>query len=224
MKDKGIVLVSGGMDSLVTAAIAVKECSETYFLHVKYGQRTEKRELESFHKIREHYNPLDYMICSIEYLKQIGKSSLIDKAIALDEHIKLGHIPNTYVPFRNAHLLAIAVSWAETIDANMIYIGAVEEDSSGYPDCREVFLSAYNEAIRMGTKNDIPIDIKAPLLHLSKKDIVLKGCELMVPFHYSWSCYKDNELSCGVCASCQLRLKAFQEANIKDPLSYRQHS
>ncbi|MBW6515974.1 MAG: 7-cyano-7-deazaguanine synthase QueC [Candidatus Cloacimonetes bacterium] len=221
MKNKGIVLVSGGMDSLVTAAVAVKECSETYFLHVSYGQRTEKRELESFHKIRDHYNPVDYMICNIEYLKQIGNSSLIDRTMILDNQIRSGQIPNTYVPFRNAHLLAIAVSWADSIEADRVYIGAVEEDSSGYPDCREVFLTAFNEAVHLGTKKKTPIIIEAPLLHLTKKEIVLKGCKLNVPFQYSWSCYQDNELSCGICASCQLRLKAFHEANVKDPLPYR---
>lgn len=218
---RSIVLVSGGMDSLVTAAIAQQESSELFFLHVNYGQRTEQRELKSFKLIEEHYQPKDVLICDIEYLKQIGKSSLIDKSMSLEDDDKSAKVPSSYVPFRNAHLLAIATSWAETIEVNRIYIGAVEEDSSGYPDCREVFLTAFNQALNLGTKVDYPIEIKAPLLHLRKKNIVLRGLNLKAPFHYSWSCYKENEVACGKCASCLYRLKAFHEAGVIDPLPYR---
>ena len=221
MQDKGIVLLSGGMDSLVTAAIASMECSEVYFLHVKYGQRTEIRELEAFQSIRDFYQPSGFMVCDIGYLKQIGASSLIDTGLEIERDIKPGEIPSTYVPFRNAHLLAIATSWAEVLKAGRIYIGAVEEDSSGYPDCREVFLNAFNEAVNLGTKGDGIIEIRAPLLHLSKREIIIKGTELKAPFHYSWSCYQANDIACGTCPSCTLRLKAFQEAGIDDPLPYR---
>lgn len=222
--NKGIVLLSGGMDSIVTAAIAIQECSETFFLHVRYQQRTEERELSSFHKIKEHYKPDGSLICDLTYLKQIGTSSLLDETIPLKPSSEINSfpkkIPDTYVPFRNAHLLAIATSWAESIAAERIYIGAVEEDSSGYPDCREVFLKAFNEAMNLGTKGSTIFDIRAPLLHLTKKEIVLKGIELQVPFQYSWSCYQNNDTPCGICDSCRLRKKAFREAGAKDPLLY----
>jgi 7-cyano-7-deazaguanine synthase len=237
VSEKAIVLVSGGMDSLVTVAIAAKECEELFFLHVNYGQLTESRELAAFNQLVAHYRPQDTMVCSIDYLKDIGNSSLIDRSIEMDTYkeafdkqqddvkgmkgVEDGTIPNTYVPFRNAHLLAIAVSWAEVIGANRIFIGAVEEDSSGYPDCREIFFKTYNEMIKYGTKNEIPIIIRTPLLHKSKKEIVLIGSELDVPFQFSWSCYQDNNQACGVCPSCLLRLKAFKEAGITDPILYR---
>ena len=218
---RGVVLVSGGMDSLVTAAIAARDCSDIFFLHVNYGQRTEQREMMAFQKIREFYQPVNSLICDLAYLKQIGSSSLVDYTIPLDSEIKEGQIPNTYVPFRNAHLLAIAASWAETVAADRIYIGAVEEDSSGYPDCREAFLIAFNKAINQGTKDLTELKIVAPLLHLSKKDIILQGMDLKAPFEYSWSCYQENEIACGKCVSCLLRLKAFKDAGIKDPIPYR---
>ncbi len=221
MINKGIVLLSGGMDSLVTAAIAAMECSEFFYLHVKYGQRTEKKELAAFHRIRSHYNPVNYLICDLSYLKKIGNSSLLDESLPLETDLSNGQVPSTYVPFRNAHLLAIAASWAETIEAGSIYIGAVEEDSSGYPDCRETFLTSFNDAINKGTKGQHAITIRAPLLHLSKKEIVLKGKGLQVPFRDSWSCYLENELACGKCPSCLLRLKAFREAGLDDPIPYR---
>lgn len=222
MSDKGVVLVSGGMDSLVTAAIAVSECQETYFLHLQYGQKTEERELVAFNQIKDHYHPEKFLISIISYLKQIGNTSLIDRDLPVESLLHSDELPSTYVPFRNAHLLAIAASWAETISANRIYIGAVEEDSSGYPDCRETFLTAFNRAIALGTRNIVPITIKAPLLHLSKKEIVIKGHEMNTPFHLSWSCYQENEIACGVCPSCRLRLKAFREAGIKDPILYKE--
>jgi 7-cyano-7-deazaguanine synthase len=220
MKDRAIVLLSGGMDSLVTSAIAVKDCKETNFLHVKYGQKTEERELKAFSEIKDHFQPVDSLICKIGYLKQIGQSSLLDENLPIETEAEKGRVPNTYVPFRNAHLLAIAASWAEVISAGRIYIGAVEEDSSGYPDCRESFLSAFETAINQGTKGLFPIEIIAPLLHLTKKEIVLLGKELNVPFQHSWSCYQENEIACGKCGSCQLRLKAFREAGLIDPLPY----
>lgn len=214
---KGVVLVSGGMDSLVTTAIAKQECDELFLLHINYGQLTEKRELLSFQKIVEFYQPQKTLICELGYLKEIGNSSLTDKSIIMDRGKQDG-IPNTYVPFRNANLLAIATSWAEAEKCDFIYIGAVEEDSSGYPDCRELFFTAFQEAINYGTKHRV--EIKIPLLHLSKKNIILLGDSLSVDYSLSWSCYENNETACGNCPSCVLRLKAFELAGIKDPIKY----
>jgi 7-cyano-7-deazaguanine synthase len=221
---KGVVLVSGGMDSLVTAAVAKNECDELYFLHVNYGQLTEQRELDSFNKIVEHYKPKDYLVTSIEYLKQIGATSLIDITIKMDEDsttITNKDIPNTYVPFRNGHLIAIAVSWAEVLKAEAVYVGVVEIDGSGYPDCRRSFINSYNKTIATGTKGDPLITINAPLINLAKKEIVLLGHELKAPFEISWSCYRSNQKACRTCPSCQLRIKAFEEAGVKDPITYR---
>lgn len=225
-KKLAIVLVSGGMDSLVTAAIASLE-NELAFLHVNYGQRTEKRELKAFNDIADFYNVKKRFVVDIGYLKKIGGSALTDKKIEVplptdNSAIRNSQsaIPITYVPFRNAHLLSIAVSWAEVIGVKKIYIGAVEEDSSGYPDCREIFYKAFEKAIRAGTKPDTKIDIVAPLIHLKKKGIVKKGLELNAPFHLTWSCYKNDTKACGKCDSCRLRLKGFNEAGIKDVIEY----
>ncbi|MFA5498718.1 MAG: 7-cyano-7-deazaguanine synthase QueC [Candidatus Cloacimonadia bacterium] len=223
-KLKGIVLVSGGMDSLVTAAVAKQECEEIFFLHVNYGQLTEVKELYSFNKLVEHFQPKRTMISSIEYLKQIGDSSLLDTSIKMDSDsstINNKEIPNTYVPFRNAHFLAIATSWAEALKADRIYIGIVEVDGSGYPDCRQEFIDSFNLVIEKGTKNDQPIVVVAPLVNLTKKEIVLLGDKLNVPFELSWSCYRNNEMACGTCPSCQIRLKAFSEAGLTDPILYK---
>jgi len=218
---KGIILLSGGMDSMVTAAIAARECDEIYFLHVNYGQKTEQKELECFQKLVEHYQPAGTLVTSIDYLRQIGGSSLTDDNIAVTDHQNTDQIPNSYVPFRNAHLLAIAVSWAEVIQADRIYIGAVEEDSSGYPDCRESFYNAFQQAINLGTADDTKIEIITPVIHLTKPEIIRKGIELKAPFEYSWSCYRENEIACGKCDSCVLRLQAFKKAGMEDPLPYR---
>lgn len=217
---KGIVLLSGGMDSLVCAAIAVKECKETYFLHVSYGQRTEDRELLAFQRICNHYQPQGQLICNIDCLQKIGGSSLIDKNAELAIPVKKGTVPDTYVPFRNAMMLSLAVSWAETLKADCIYIGAVEEDGAGYPDCRQLFYQAFNRIIEFGTKNEKKLEVLTPLIHKGKMDIVLLGKELNVPFDLSWSCYEKSEKACGSCASCVIRLKAFRDANVTDPLSY----
>jgi 7-cyano-7-deazaguanine synthase len=220
---RSIVLLSGGMDSLVTAALAKSESVDLFFLHARYRQRTEKRELQSFKDLVAYYQPTDHKIIDLGYFKDITQSSLIDEndSTILDD-TEPDKIPSTYVPFRNANLLAIATSWAETIKAGRIYIGAVEEDSSGYPDCREIFIETFNRLIKTGTEGLHPIDVRAPLLHLSKREIVLKGVELRVPFQYSWSCYLNNEQACGRCASCKLRLNAFREAGILDPLPYQE--
>jgi len=217
---QAIVLVSGGMDSLVTTAIAKKECEEIYFLHLNYGQKTEKKELEIFHQICEFYQPEDKLIVDISYLKQIGGSSLTDDKIPIKDFDGSNEIPDSYVPFRNAHLLTIATSWAEVIGANRIYIGAVEEDSSGYPDCRESFYQSFEKTIELGTKDETDIKIITPIIHKKKSEIIKLGKELNVPFELSWSCYQNNEIACGVCDSCHLRIKAFKEAGMIDPIPY----
>ncbi len=219
-KPKGIVLVSGGMDSLVLAAFATRE-SDIALLHVNYGQRTEQRELACFHAIADHLNVRERLAVDIGYLRAIGGSALTDPSIALPEaDLHRDGVPVTYVPFRNAHFACIAVSWAEVVGAKNIYIGAVEADSSGYPDCRPGFYEAMNETIRRGTKEGSGIAVKAPFIELKKKDIVLLGKSLGVPFERSWSCYNDGEKACGRCDSCALRLRAFAEAGVSDPLDY----
>ncbi|HNX01086.1 MAG TPA: 7-cyano-7-deazaguanine synthase QueC [Candidatus Cloacimonadota bacterium] len=219
-KSKAIVLLSGGMDSLVTAAIAVMNNTETYFLHVNYGQRTEKRELLCFQKLVEHYHPAGSLIADISYLKDIGGSSLTDFSLEVNSSGLKKFIPNTYVPFRNAHLLSIAASWGEVIGANSIYIGVVEEDSSGYPDCTIDFINSFSKAIDKGTKPETKIEIRTPVIHSYKSEIVKIGFRFKAPFELSWSCYMNDEVACGVCDSCRLRLKAFKEAGMKDPIAY----
>ena len=221
MKALAIVLVSGGLDSCVTAAVASKDY-ELAFLHVNYGQRTEARELRAFKEIADFYGVSKRFIASIDYLKKIGGSSLIDKNLKIpDYRDKIEGIPSTYVPFRNTHLIAIAVSWAEVICAKKIFIGAMEEDSSGYPDCREVYFRAYNQLIDLGTRPETRIEIETPIIHLKKWEVVKLGAELGAPFHLTWSCYRSEDIACGRCESCILRLKAFREAGIKDPIAYQ---
>ncbi|MBL8123786.1 MAG: 7-cyano-7-deazaguanine synthase QueC [Blastocatellia bacterium] len=223
MASKSIVLVSGGMDSCVTAAIAAAENDELAFLHVSYGQRTEARERKAFNDIADHYGVVKRMDVSIEYLAKIGGSSLTDENIAVTEaDLESNEIPTSYVPFRNANMLAIAVSWAEVIGANAIYIGAVAEDSSGYPDCRVEFYQAFQNTINTGTKPGTHIQIRTPIIELSKAEIVKKGIELNAPLHLTWSCYRNEELACGTCDSCALRLRGFAQAGVIDPIPYRQ--
>ena len=228
-KDLAVVLVSGGMDSCVTAAIAGQD-HRLAFLHVNYGQRTEGRELRAFNELAAHYRAEKRLVVSIEHLKVIGGSSLTDSTIPVPEssatpksldtpHSAL-RIPSTYVPFRNAHLLAIAVSWSEVIGAKKIYIGAVEEDSSGYPDCREIFYEAFNRTIETGTRPETLVRIVTPLIHMKKSEIVQKGLALGAPFRLTWSCYQNSEKACGRCESCALRLKGFLEAGSADPIPY----
>lgn len=217
-----IVLVSGGMDSCVTAAIARAETNEIAFLHISYGQRTERRERQAFNEIADFYNVEKRLDVSIEYLAKIGGSSLTDKTIEVSEaNLESKEIPTSYVPFRNANMLAIATSWAEVLGANSIYIGAVSEDSSGYPDCRPEFYAAFEKTIETGTKPETNIKIKTPIIHLSKAEIVQKGLELNAPIHLSWSCYRSENLACGTCDSCALRLRGFALAGEIDPISYR---
>ena len=216
-----IVMVSGGMDSCVTAAIAAREYDELAFLHISYGQRTEARERQAFNEIAGHYGVKKRLDVSIEHLAKIGGSSLTDEGIEVSEaDLVSKQIPTSYVPFRNANMLSIAVSWAEVIGAGAIYIGAVAEDSSGYPDCRPEFYEAFQKVIDVGTKPDTHIVIRTPIIHLTKAEIVRKGVELDAPLHLTWSCYRSEDLACGTCDSCALRLRGFTQAGYKDPIKY----
>ena len=220
--ERAIVLVSGGMDSCVTAAIANTENDELAFLHAGYGQRTEKREREAFEALADHYNVSLRLVISLEHLAQIGGSSLTDPAIAVTPaDLNSRAIPSSYVPFRNAHLLAAAVSWGEVINASAIYIGAVAEDSSGYPDCRPEFYAAFQSVIDLGTKPDTDIRIRTPVIHMRKAEIIRTGLELGAPLDLTWSCYRASELACGNCDSCALRLRAFRQAGVRDPIPYQ---
>lgn len=216
---RAIVLLSGGMDSSVCAALAAREY-ETAGLHVSYGQRTEARELRSFTTICERLGIHKRLVVRNQALKAIGGSALTDRNIAIPESHAIGRdIPITYVPFRNAHFLSVAVSWAEVLGASKIYIGAVEQDSSGYPDCRPAYYRAFNELIEAGTKQG-GIEVVTPLIAMRKSEIVRLGLELNAPFDLTWSCYGREDRACGVCDSCLLRLRAFEEAGATDPLPY----
>jgi 7-cyano-7-deazaguanine synthase len=222
MAFKAIVLVSGGMDSCVTAGIAANENDEIAFLHISYGQRTEARERKAFNEIAGHYGVKDRLDVSIEYLARIGGSSLTDASMEVAEgDIESKEIPTSYVPFRNANMLAIATSWAEVIGATGIYIGAVAEDSSGYPDCRTEFYEAFQKTIDTGTKPETRISVRTPIIELSKAEIVREGIELGAPLHLTWSCYRSEDLACGTCDSCALRLRGFERAGVEDPIPYR---
>jgi 7-cyano-7-deazaguanine synthase len=216
-----ICLVSGGMDSCVTAAIANEENDELAFLHVSYGQRTEKREREAFEALADHYNVKSRLVISLEHLAKIGGSSLTDDRIAVTTaNLSAPGIPSSYVPFRNAHLLSAAVSWGEVINATAIYIGAVAEDSSGYPDCRPEFYDAFQNVLDIGTKPETRITVETPVIAMRKSEIVQRGIELGAPLHLTWSCYQESESACGNCDSCALRLRAFREAGVTDPIPY----
>jgi 7-cyano-7-deazaguanine synthase len=216
-----ICLVSGGMDSCVTAAIAHEENDELAFLHISYGQRTERREREAFEALADHYNVGLRLVVSFDHLARIGGSSLTDSQIPVTAPDLTTHaIPSSYVPFRNAHLLATAVSWGEVLKASAIYIGAVAEDSSGYPDCRPEFYAAFQEAIDAGTKPETRLEIRTPVIAMRKSEIVRKGLDLEAPLHLTWSCYQATDRACGNCDSCALRLRAFREAGVTDPIPY----
>ncbi len=217
-----VVLASGGMDSCVTAAIAGRENDEIALLHISYGQRTERRERQAFNDIADFYNVDKRLEVSIEYLAKIGGSSLTDASIEVTEaNLESNEIPTSYVPFRNANMLAIATSWAEVLPANSIYVGAVAEDSSGYPDCRPEFYAAFEKTIDAGTKPETRIKIRTPIIELSKAEIVRKGIELNAPLELSWSCYRSEDFACGTCDSCALRLRGFANAGVSDPIKYQ---
>jgi len=214
-----VVLLSGGMDSCVCAALAAHEFNAAA-LHISYGQRTEERERRAFLAICDRLGIHERLVVRNEALRAIGGSALTDPNIAVPESATIGHeIPVTYVPFRNAHFLAVAVSWAEVLGAQKIYIGAVEQDSSGYPDCRPAYYRAFNEVVKTGTK-DGRIEIVTPLIAKRKSEIVALGLELGAPLDLTWSCYSREDRACGVCDSCVLRLRAFQEAGAVDAIAY----
>lgn len=218
-----VVCLSGGMDSAVSAAIARETC-DIAVMHANYGQRTESRELASFYRLADQLGVAASRRLVVDFtsLRQIGGSSLTDATIEVRHgEPEDGVVPSSYVPFRNAHLLAAATSWAEVIGANSIFVGAVEADSSGYPDCRPSFFHAFAEAIRLGTKPDTHITIETPVIALSKAEIIKRGQGLGVPFELTWSCYEANEEACGECESCRLRLNAFEKAGLPDPILYR---
>src|SRR6267154_4532418 len=222
-KPKSVVLLSGGMDSCVCAALAARD-TEAAALHISYGQRTEARERDAFLAIGAHLGIHNQLVIRNEALRAIGGSALTDPSIAVPDappelasHTQ--QIPITYVPFRNAHFLAVAVSWAEVLGAEQIYIGAVEPDSSGYPDCRPAYYEAFNEVVKAGTKEGT-IAVVTPLIAMHKAEIVRLGLELSAPFDLTWSCYQREDRACGVCVSCVLRLRAFREAGAEDPVPY----
>ncbi|HBB89557.1 MAG TPA: 7-cyano-7-deazaguanine synthase QueC [Blastocatellia bacterium] len=216
-----VCLVSGGMDSCVTAAIAHRDVSELAFLHVSYGQRTEARERQAFEALAGHYGVDRRLVVSLAHLAQIGGSSLTDTGIDIAQaNLQSRSIPTSYVPFRNAHLLSIATSWAEVIGGRYIYIGAVAEDSSGYPDCRPEFYEAFQRTIELGTKPSTEIQIRTPVIDMKKSEIVRLGQELKAPLELTWSCYARSDSACGQCDSCALRLRAFHVAGVSDPIAY----
>ena len=216
-----VCLVSGGMDSCVTAAVAREENDELAFLHVSYGQRTEARERRAFEELADFYGVARRLAVSLEHLARIGGSSLTDPSIPVAEaDLASQTVPTSYVPFRNAHLLAVATSWAEVAGARRVYIGAVAEDSSGYPDCRPEFYEAFQRVIAVGTRPETRVEIRTPVIRMRKSEIVRRGLELGAPLGLTWSCYRDEGRACGRCDSCALRLRAFREAGVEDPIPY----
>ena len=230
-KRKAIVLLSGGMDSCVCTAIAREQhgARNLALLHAGYGQRTQQRERRAFEEIADYYGVKDRLVVQLEHFRAIGGSALTDRRIAVPEN-ELGapqastgeaEIPVTYVPFRNAHFLSVGVSWAEAMGAGAIYIGAVAEDSSGYPDCRPEYYQVFQDLIRVGTRPETQIEIITPVIRMMKSEIIRRGLELGVPLELTWSCYQGEEAACGTCDSCLLRLRAFAEAGVEDPIPYK---
>ena len=219
-KEFAVVAVSGGLDSCVTTAIANKEY-RLALVHINYGQRTESKELDSFHKIADYFKAEKKLIIDFTHFSKIGGSSLTDKTINVTKaDLCNTTIPNSYVPFRNANILSACVSWAEIIGAKTIFIGAVYDDSSGYPDCKPEFFKSFQETANLGTKPDTQIEIKTPIINLTKKDIIKLGMELNAPIEFTWSCYTDESEACGICDSCALRLRGFQSLGLVDPIPY----
>jgi 7-cyano-7-deazaguanine synthase len=230
-KPKAVVLLSGGMDSCVTAAIA-RVAHDVALLHASYGQRTARREKRAFDAIADYYGVSERLVVDLNYFPAIGASALTDSRIAVPEHrhqpndatqsvLQPSEIPVTYVPFRNAHFLSVAVSWAEALGANAVFIGAVAEDSSGYPDCRPEYYRVFQELVKVGTRPETQIEIATPVIAMRKNEIIQRGIELDAPLHLTWSCYQGEDLACGVCDSCVLRLRAFAQAGRTDPIAYQ---
>jgi 7-cyano-7-deazaguanine synthase len=220
------------MDSCVCAAIARERhgAGKIALLHAGYGQRTERRERQAFDAIADFYEAQNRLIVQLEHFRAMGGSALTDRNIGVPENaldaggLHGSAIPVTYVPFRNAHFLSVAVSWAEVIGAGAIYIGAVAEDSSGYPDCRPEYYRAFQELVRLGTRPETQIEIVTPVIAMKKKEIIERGIELGAPLHLTWSCYQGEDAACGTCDSCLLRLRAFAQAGVRDRVPYRQAS
>jgi len=224
-KPKAVVLVSGGMDSCLTAAIA-RQSHRPAFVHASYGQRTERRERQAFDAMADFFGVDERLVVRLDHFTAIGGSALTDKRIAVPEaepgaSVGKEEIPPTYVPFRNAHFLSVAVSWAEVIGATAVFIGAVAEDSSGYPDCRPEYYRAFQEVVRVGTRPETQIAIVTPVIGMRKSEIVRQAIQLGAPLHLTWSCYQGEDAACGTCDSCRLRLRAFAEVGIGDPVPYR---
>ncbi len=221
-KETAIVLVSGGLDSAVCLAEAVVEY-DVALLHINYGQRTEKRELKAFNDLAQYYGIEQRLVVDISYLKEIGGSSLLDADLAVETGMPQAGagVPSTYVPFRNAHILCVGMSWAEVIGARALFIGAVEEDGSGYPDCRQEFYDKFAAAADAGTKPETRVVIRTPLIALDKAAIVARAVKLKVPLHMTWSCYTEPDEACGRCESCLLRLRGFELAGETDPIPYK---
>jgi 7-cyano-7-deazaguanine synthase len=221
IKKIAVVAVSGGLDSCVTTAIA----NENYTLalaHINYGQRTQTRELKAFNDIAEFYKVEKKLVIDYTHLSRIGGSSLTDNAIEVSKaDLTNSEIPSSYVPFRNANILSACTSWAEVLGAESIFMGAVFEDSSGYPDCRPAFFEAFENAINLGTKPETKVKIETPIIHMNKSEIIKKGIELKAPLHLTWSCYRNEDEACGECDSCALRLRGFQMAGADDPIPYK---
>ena len=228
MHPQAVVLVSGGMDSCVTLAMARERHGGEGIaaLHARYGQRTEAREHKAFEDIANFYGIRERLVVPLDHFRAIGGSALTDENIAVPESESIAagpheNIPVTYVPFRNAHFLSVAVSWAEARGAQAVYIGAVAEDSSGYPDCRPEYYRAFQELVRAGTRPETRIEIVTPVITLKKSEIIRRGVELGAPLHLTWSCYQSEDAACGACDSCLLRLRAFAEAGVADLIPYR---
>src|SRR5271154_7559726 len=223
-KPKAVVLLSGGMDSCVTAAIA-HQTHRLALLHASYGQRTEQRERRAFDEIADFYGVRQRLVVRFDAFAQIGGSALTDESIAAPESgaalAPHAGVPGTYAPFPNAHFLSAAVSWAEVIGATAIFVGAVAEDSSGYPDCRPEYYQAFEAVIREGTRPETHIEIATPVIAMKKSEIIRRGVELGAPLERTWSCYQFDDEACGTCDSCRLRVRAFDEAGLRDPIAYR---
>lgn len=221
-KPCAVVAVSGGLDSCVTTAIAQKDY-DLALVHINYGQNTEKKELESFHNIADYFNVKRKMVIDFSHFQKIGGSSLTDKTIEVTKaDLDNKEVPSSYVPFRNGNILSACVSWAEILGAKAVFIGAVFEDSSGYPDCRPDFFEAFEKAVNLGTKPETKIQIKTPIIELSKKEIIKLGLELEAPLELTWSCYSSEDEACGTCDSCALRLRGFQSLGVVDPIAYKE--
>jgi 7-cyano-7-deazaguanine synthase len=220
-KELAVIALSGGMDSCVSTAIAIEQY-EPALIHFNYGQRTEQRELQAFNEIADFYKVNNRLVVDYSHLSNIGGSSLTDKNIEVSKaDLTNKGIPSSYVPFRNANILSACTSWAEILDARAIFIGAVYEDSSGYPDCRPEFFKTFEKVIEIGTKPQTNIKIETPVIHFSKAEIVKTGIKLKAPLSLTWSCYQNEDKACGICDSCALRLKGFQSAGVEDPIEYK---